>query len=52
VKVNDVVDRAGTTTGSLCWFFENRQRLINTAWVAWRNQNGIGPSTSQAFTLN
>ncbi|MFM8649371.1 MAG: TetR/AcrR family transcriptional regulator [Actinomycetota bacterium] len=31
VKVNDVVDRAGTTTGSLYWFLKNRQHLINTA---------------------
>lgn len=31
VKVNDVVDRAGTTTGSLYWFFDSRQHLINTA---------------------
>ena len=31
VKVNDVVERAGTTTGSLYWFFENRQHLINSA---------------------
>lgn len=31
VKINDVVERAGTTTGSLYWFFKNRQHLINSA---------------------
>ena len=31
VKIGDVVDRAGTTTGSLYWFFKNRQHLINSA---------------------
>lgn len=31
VKVGDVVERAGTTTGSLYWFFRDRQHLINAA---------------------
>ena len=31
MKVADVAARADTTTGSLYWFFKNRQHLINTA---------------------
>lgn len=31
LKVGDVVERAGTTTGSLYWFFRDRQHLINSA---------------------
>lgn len=31
VKVTDIAERAETTTGSLYWFFKNRQALINAA---------------------
>lgn len=31
VKVTDVAERANTTTGSLYWFFKNRQALVNAA---------------------
>jgi AcrR family transcriptional regulator len=31
VKVTEVASHADTTTGSLYWFFKNRQHLINTA---------------------
>jgi len=31
VKVGEVVKRAGTTTGSLYWFFRDRQHLINAS---------------------
>lgn len=31
VKVVDVANRAETTTGSLYWFFKNRQALVNAA---------------------
>ena len=31
VKIGEVVERAGTTTGSLYWFFKNRQHLIDSA---------------------
>ena len=31
VKVVDVAERANTTTGSLYWFFKNRQALVNAA---------------------
>lgn len=31
VRVGDVARRAGTTTGSIYWFFRDRQHLINAA---------------------
>ena len=30
-RIVDIVERAGTTTGSLYWFFENRRALVDAA---------------------